>query len=223
MTCVNDSAFIELKNNYTNINVVDVGSARASFLSELEKIFNLNDVYAIGIDPFDHNVKDHYDKFFQICVDNVDVPTKKNFFINSDDQTSSLCKLQPENFSSNLNDKDKFYYSQTIIDKITKIKEVVEVDVLNLNSIIEEELPEGIVHFIKIDTEGKDLDIIKSLSDDTLNRTKFICIECESNRKECIDYFESKNFEVFNFINYEEDPTNRQPMSDIVFVNGKDV
>ena len=232
MTYVNDSAFVELKNNYVNINVVDVGAARASFLVELEKIFNLNDVYAIGIDPFDHNVKDHYDKFFQICVDNVDVPTKKNFFINSDDQTSSLCKLQPENFSSDLNDKDKFYYSQTIIDKITKIEEVVEVDVLNLNSLIEEELPEGIVHFIKIDTEGKDLDIIKSLSDDTLNRTKFICIECpnfisrfegESNRKECIDYFESKNFEVFNFMNYEEDPTNRQPMSDIVFVNGKDV
>ena len=131
-----------------------------------------------------------------------------------------------------MNDKDKFYYSQTIIDKITKIKEVVEVDVLNLNSLIEEELPEGIVHFIKIDTEGKDLDIVKSLSDDTLNRTKFICIECpnfisrfegESNRKECIDYFESKNFKVFNVMNYEEDSTNRQPMSDIVFVNGKDV
>ena len=48
MTCVNDSAFVELKNNYANINVVDVGAARASFLVELEKIFNLNDVYAIG-------------------------------------------------------------------------------------------------------------------------------------------------------------------------------
>ena len=81
--------------------------------------------------------------------------------------------MQPENFSSNLNDKDKFYYSQTIIDKITKIKEVVEVDVLNLNSIIEEELPEGIVHFIKIDTEGKDLDIIKSLSDDNFIKLCF--------------------------------------------------
>ena len=82
MTYVNYSAFVELKNNYVNINVVDVGAARASFLVELEKIFNLNDVYAIGIDPFDHNVKGHYDKFFQICVDNVDSPTKKKFFVN---------------------------------------------------------------------------------------------------------------------------------------------
>ena len=95
-----------------------------------------------------------------------------------------------------------------------------------------EELPEGIVHFIKIDTEGKDLDIVKSLSADTLKRTKFVCIECpnfisrfegEANKQECVDYFESKNFKVFNFINYEEDLTNRQPMSDVVFINGEDV
>ena len=248
MTCVYDSAFIELKNAYDKINVVDVGAARGAFLVELEKIFKLEDVYAIGIDPFNypvdngytlpediddsHRVMDHYDKFFQICVDNVESPTKKEFFINSDFQTSSLCKLQTENLSTDLNDKNKFYYSQSILDKITQIQEVVEVDVLNLDTLINEELPEGIVHFIKIDTEGKDLNIVKSLSDDTLGRTKFICIECpnfisrfegEANKQECVDYFESKNFKVFNFINYEEDLTNRQPMSDVVFINGEDV
>ena len=232
MTCVYDSAFIELKNTYDEINVVDVGAARGSFLVELEKIYELKDVYAIGIDPFNHQVKDHYDKFFQICVDNVDSPTKKEFFINADDQTSSLCKLQTENLSTDLNDKNKFYYSQSILDKITQIQEVVEVDVLNLDTLINEELPEGIVHFIKIDTEGKDLDIAKSLSDDTLGRTKFICIECpnfisrfegEANKQECVDYFESKNFKVFDFINYEEDLTNRQPMSDVVFINEDNV
>ena len=154
MTCVYDSAFIELKNTYDEINVVDVGAARGSFLVELEKIYELKDVYAIGIDPFNHQVKDHYDKFFQICVDNVDSPTKKDFFINSDFQTSSLCKLQTENLSTDLNDKNKFYYSQSILDKITQIQEIVEVDVLNLDTLINEELPEGIVHFIKIDTEA---------------------------------------------------------------------
>ena len=76
------------------------------------------------------------------------------------------------------------------------------------------------------------MNIVKSLSDDTLGRTKFICIECpnfisrfegEANKQECVDYFESKNFKVFDFINYEEDLTNRQPMSDVVFINGDNV
>ena len=42
MTCVYDSAFIELKNTYDKINVVDVGAARGAFLVELEKIFKLD-------------------------------------------------------------------------------------------------------------------------------------------------------------------------------------
>ena len=228
MTCVYDSAFIELKNTYDKINVVDVGAARGAFLIELEKIYELKDVYAIGIDPFNHEVKDHYDKFFQICVDNVESPTKKEFFVNSDDQTSSLCKLQTENLSSDKSAKDKFYYSQDIINKITKIQQVIEVDVVNLDTLVNEEIPEGLIHFIKIDTEGKDLEIVKSLSDKNLERIKFIGIECpnniprfegEASKQECIDYFESKNFEVFHCLNYEDDPTNRQPMSDVVFVN----
>ncbi len=228
MNYFGDTAFEELKANYDKINVVDVGAARGAFLVELEKMYDLSNVYAVGIEPFNHGIKDHYDKFFQICVDNVESPTKKEFFVNSDDQTSSLCKLQTENLSSDKSDKDKFYYSQDIINKITRIQEVIEVDVVNLDTLVNEEIPEGLIHFIKIDTEGKDLEIVKSLSDKNLERIKFIGIECpnniprfegEASKQECIDYFESKNFEVFHCLNYEDDPTNRQPMSDVVFVN----
>ena len=83
-----------------------------------------------------------------------------------------------------------------------------------------------------MDAEGKDLDIVKSLSDDTLKRTKFIGVECpneiprfegEAPKQDFIDYFQSKNFKEFYCLNYEEDPTNRQPMSDVVFVNGDDL
>ena len=94
MNYFGDTAFEELKANYDKINVVDVGAARGAFLVELEKMYDLSNVYAVGIEPFNHGIKDHYDKFFQICVDNVESPTKKEFFVNSDDQTSSLCKLQ---------------------------------------------------------------------------------------------------------------------------------
>ena len=68
MTSTIAPSFGELK-KYDKINVIDVGAARASFLVELEKYFDLGDVYAVGIDPFDHGVKDHYDKFYQACID----------------------------------------------------------------------------------------------------------------------------------------------------------
>ena len=50
MTSTIAPSFGELK-KYDKINVIDVG-ARASFLVELEKYFDLRDVYAVGIDPF---------------------------------------------------------------------------------------------------------------------------------------------------------------------------
>ena len=47
--------------DYSKINVIDVGAARASFLVELDQLVNLEKVFAIGIDPNDHGVSDHYD------------------------------------------------------------------------------------------------------------------------------------------------------------------
>ena len=61
MNYFGDTAFDELKANYGKINVVDVGAARGAFLVELEKKYDLNNVYAIGIEPFNHGIKDHYD------------------------------------------------------------------------------------------------------------------------------------------------------------------
>ena len=228
MNYFGDTAFDELKANYGKINVVDVGAARGAFLVELEKKYDLNNVYAIGIEPFNHGIKDHYDKFFEVCVDNVDSPTEMEFYVNADDQASSLCQWNYDNLSSDKSDDSKFYYSESILNQINSRQSKKTVDVLNLDTIINEEIPEGLVHFIKVDAEGKDLDIVKSLSDETLKRTKFIGVECpneiprfegEAPKQEFIDYFESKNFKEFHCLNYEEDPTNRQPMSDVVFVN----
>ena len=234
MNYVNHSAFVYLKNKYENIAVVDVGVARGSFLVELEKVWeDMGKVYAIGMDPCDHGVADHYDRFIGACADNVEHPTIRDFYVNNmDEQSSSLCEVEVDNLSSDEFDRDKFYYSQGLLDNMISEPEVEVVNVYNLDTIIKEELPEGSVHFIKIDAEGRDLEIVKSLSDDTLERTKFICIECpneiprfkgESTKKECVDYLESKKFKVFNCVDYQQDPTNRSPMSDVVFINGEEL
>ena len=183
---------------YEKVNVIDVGSARASFLKELKKVYK-KEVFSIGIDPIDHSVGEIYSKFYNVCVDNVDVPTKVEFFKNmGDDQASSL-------FS-----KDG--------------KSLGERDVLNLNNIIKDDLPKETIHFIKIDAEGKDLHIVKSLKEDTLTRVVFIAIECtrssprfedEYTKDQCISYFESIGFDM----HYCYDTDNGSGISDVVFKN----
>lgn len=226
------SAFVELKKQYKKINVIDVGAARASFLVELSKVFNLTDVFSIGIDPMDHGVIDQYDIFYNICVDDIPTQTKeiKKFFVNSDDQTSSLNRLKVENLSS-VRDENKFYYPQHIIDKIKNIIKTIEVDVYNLNDIIKQDISNDIIHFVKIDAEGNDMNIVKSIQS-SFYKIKFICIECtneiprfesEANRKEFIEYFEENNFKVFDLIDYEFEDNNGTQMSDIVFVNRKEL
>lgn len=208
MTSTIAPSFGELK-KYDKINVIDVGAARASFLVELEKYFDLGDVYAVGIDPFDHGVKDHYDKFYQACIDDVKKPVEMDFYMNAiDDQASSLC-VPAE-------------------DKKNAFREPIKVQVLNLNDIIEDNIPEGTIHFLKIDAEGKDLHIVKSLRKDVLNRIKYIAVECpmtkprlegEVVKEKCIEYFQSINFEVF----YVHDTDNGSDVSDVVFVNEVDL
>ena len=246
MSYVNATAFASLKESYERINVIDVGAARASFMNELWHVFPRENIFSIGIDPINHHTSEKpggpivhktsvdYTCFLQCGVDNVGVITSRTFYMNSDDQTSSFSDLLLDNLSPYEDIKDKFWYPEDTINKIKNIEHVVhDVMVYPLQEVIDQHLPEGIVHFIKIDAEGKDLEIVKSINDETLkNRVKFITIECpnrvprfkgESVKKECIDYMKSKNFNVFFDMDYEYIQDNRAPMSDVVFINGEDL
>ena len=125
------------------LKVVDVGVARGSFMVELDKLVHRMNVFAVGIDPVPRDgAEDRYDKFYFACADNVESwpksPTKGLLYSDpEDDQASSL------------------FPRGEVLKKDGK-----EVDVLNLNDIIEEDIPSGPIHFLKIDAEGKDLDIV---------------------------------------------------------------
>jgi len=183
---------------YEKINVIDVGSARGSFISELRNVYS-KDIFSIGIDPIDHGVGDCYSKFYNVCVDNVDELIKVEFFKNAiDDQASSLFSMDG--------------------------KSLGERDVLNLNNIINDDLPIETIHFIKIDAEGKDLDIVKSLKEESLFRIVYIAIECTQStprfegeyvKGECISYFDSIGFDMY----YSYDTNNGSGISDVVFKN----
>mgnify|MGYP002833705757 FL=1 len=85
-----------------------------------------------------------------------------------------------------------------------------------------------VIHFIKIDAEGKDLDIVESLSESTLKRVKYIALECkigeprfegDRNKVECIRYMDSVGFDVCYVFNAD----NNSQLSDVVFINKEEL
>lgn len=204
MTSTIIPGLLQLK-GYEKLQVIDVGCARGSFLRELFNIVSDEIVTSIGIDPL-LNGEGLHTKYIKACVDNVDSPKKVRILTTGDDQASTICTPKYDGF------KDGGQ----------------EVDVLNLNDIILEEMPEGQIHFLKIDAEGKDYSILESLTDETLDRILFIAVECingdtrfkeERNKIEVIEYLGSKGFGVF----YSHDTNNGSGISDVIFRTTKDL
>ena len=205
--------------DYKEINVIDVGAARGSFMEELCAIFNKEDldpkanICSIGIDPSHFEAEEKYTTFIGACVDNVEFPIQKDFYIHDDTQANSLC-------ISSWNE-----------DGVPDTSRTEKVWVLNLNTIIDYHwwlFDEQIIHFLKIDAEGKDLDIVESLSEKNLKRIKYISMECKNGEPryegdrdidECIEYMKSIGFDV----SFRWDAHNNTQLSDVVFVNREEL
>jgi hypothetical protein len=227
----NEPAFISLKKEFSKINVVDAGAARASFIVELTKYFEIDNIKSIGIDPLNHNVSNFYNKFYNVCVDDIPLNTveKALFNIGEEDQSSSLSPLCLDNFTTNAQVEDKYYMNDVIFSKVKNIISQVDVDVYNIVDLINNDFENELIHFVKIDCEGKDMAIVNSLAP-IFKRIKFISIECpnyvqryqgEFLLNDCISYFNNYNFAVFYQTNYEFDPNNGSKMNDIIFINTK--
>ena len=194
---------------YDKINVIDVGAARGAFMQELRNIFHPHEnITSIGIDPIFEEAFDRYSVFIKGCVSNVVGVVTAQMYIHKDEQANSL----------SINKSDKGHI----------IENTMTVAILNLNDIIEEEFPTEVIHFIKIDAEGKDLDIVESLSESTLKRVKYIALECkigeprfegDRNKVECIRYMDSVGFDVCYVFNAD----NNSQLSDVVFVNREEL
>ena len=234
------NAIKELKKISNSITIIDIGCARCSFVNEfLINYFDKTNIKSIGIDPLKHNgiynAENCYNTYIQGCVDNIPVGTicENTFYINDDDQASSLLKINTQLFSSDLNSRDNyFYYTQSQIDRLNKPKQELTVKVYNLCDIIDKYFePDTIIDFIKIDAEGKDIDIAISLKP-YLNRIKYIGVECSSHinnnlrifengssSQDAFYFFKENNFDIFEITDYSVNPINLTQMSDIVFKN----
>lgn len=229
-----DDSLSEIKDRFNKINLIDVGCARGQFLRTVKKYFT--EIYSVGIDPLNHQQERHsyslgdYNQYLQIAVDNVSEESFLNFYINNDDQASSLLEMDFENISNNINDINSKYYV-TWANNL-KINQTIKTRVLSLEMVIDS-LESKDIHFLKIDAEGKDLDIVKSLGK-YLNLPMFISIECSSHknnnirifkngchRDEVVPYMLKNGFEIYKEVDYGMEKDNLTQVTDFVFINKK--
>ena len=147
---------------------IDVGAARGDVLHALTRDAGLvPPVYSIGIDPIDVRAAGDYTTFLATAVSNGDEGPVRFFHQESAD-CSSLKRLIPSRvvYDRSLVDGIRYYAGH----QIHRTLETLVVPGTRLSTIIRQSrLTDDIVHFLKIDAQGSDLDVFLSLDTFTPN------------------------------------------------------
>ncbi len=147
---------------------IDVGAARGDVLHAFTRHADLvPPVYSIGIDPIDFRAAGNYSTFVRAAVSNTaegPVP----FFQQEASDCSSLKRIIPSRvvYDRSLIDGTRYYAPSSI----HRTLETLVVSSTRLSTIIRQfGLADEIVHFLKIDAQGSDLDVFLSLDSFTRN------------------------------------------------------
>lgn len=152
--------------------LIDVGCHRAHFLSNSQIKFD----FKIGIDPLEFDEQAVYD-----VVVNGAVSTQKNqklFYVYENDGCSSLLKMKSDEVTHDFAEREnKWYVSFTI----ENLKKTLRTDTCTLEEIIDQHFSTESVSLIKIDAQGSDIDVVKSLGKYlNTDKVKFLFIELPS-------------------------------------------
>jgi len=216
--------FEKLK-SYEKICLIDVGYHKGHFALKFLEEYKIqrDEIYIIGIDPIDYRseISDgHCDEFHQVAISTTQGKTKFNLY--DEPGCNSLHELNVDKRVDQKQSEDGWYCRY----EIKKVDEI-EVDVVTLKSIIESANQE-IIHYLKIDTQGNDINVIKSC-EEKIQNVMFIqmesCVaknenqimyENQSTIDNDISYMESLGFELLHTIDYS---TDAPPEADIIFYN----
>lgn len=206
------NTMLDLLKKYDRINFVDVGHHKGHAAEDFsKKVSPLGKyIYCVGIDPIDHGSPMN-NLFIQKAVSTKDGIRK--FHLYNEEGCNSLNEMLLEN---------KFQRPQ----HIEKTGET-EVVCAKLSSILRE-LNFEIVHYLKIDAQGNDRDVLES-AEDWLQKCLFVQIETcvaksteelmyknQNTRDSDIEYMKSKGFELFEEWDHSADSC---PEADLIFFN----
>lgn len=168
-------------NKFNKIHFIDVGCA----IGDVRTLLKHKNVFSIGIDPLIEKYKtsrnnNSLSSYNILCPVAIDIENgEKTFYITQSMDTSSLYKFNKE-LTSDYSNGSQFYIPERVLSYITNITETPQVRTNTLKNIIEENnLKQSIIHILKIDAQGNDLNVVKSLGN-YINNVMFIVIESNS-------------------------------------------
>lgn len=200
--------------NYKLINFIDVGVANGMILKHMIDLgMKLENINAIGVDPLlkDYylsrkNYLSKYNTLFNYPI-SVQDDIESNFFVQKDISCSSLNEINID-YISNKKSNNKFYLPDNRKNVIIT-DNVIKVNTKKLSTLIKDlKLDNEIIHFLKIDAQGQDLNVIKSC-EEYLKNVLFIMVETtmpniengtlykdSSNFKQDNNFLEKNNFKL---------------------------
>jgi FkbM family methyltransferase len=152
------------------LNIIDVGCHMGHYMQEFKTSGIKKKLFVIGIAPLDYKTQE-YDRYYQLAI--TDLPTKElEFYEHEDAACSSLLQMNSELVTYDLKERDTKWYVGREIHKVAQQK-MVKTE--RLSNLIKENHLETI-HFIKVDAQGHDINVVRSL-DDRINNVLFIQLE----------------------------------------------
>jgi FkbM family methyltransferase len=207
--------------SYSKLCLIDIGYHKGHFTQDFLKLFSnfsRSNIKIIGVDPIDYGVI-LYDKFYNNAISSKE--GDRNFFMYDEPGCNSLSEMNFENLT-NKKDGDGWYCRYNI----NRVGEKT-IKAITLEQVIKES-NEDLIHFLKIDTQGNDIDVIKS-GDESINKVLFIQMESCVAKNESqlmyknqttmqydVEYMLSKNFKLIDYIDYSADAP---PEANLFFVN----
>jgi len=180
-------------NQIDKINIIDVGCAIGDFLHIIEH----KNIFIIGIDPLHkyYNIQQNLSKYSVLYDCAIDLDNNdKMFNITPGKDCSSLYDFNIDQITNDITNTTHFYMPNYRMFESCSVIEQKKVKCSTLKDIIiENNLETNIIHILKVDAQGNDLNVIKSL-ENYINNILFIVMESNSENTSTL----YKNSSTFN-------------------------
>jgi hypothetical protein len=131
--------------------------------------------YWVGIDPVDHGVRHKYDAFFQKAIADVEMEEERLFFEYNEPGCNSLLRMNTELITHTVPSPGKWYVPWEI-EHLTRERNV---KVNSLKKVLDQvaDVQDKVIHFVKIDTQGMDIEVVRSLRS-YIPKVMWVQMEC---------------------------------------------